>query len=197
MENNTSLKDEDILAGLCSGNKQKEDQVLMSMYQTYFGMVQSYVLKNSGHQEDAEDIFWTGIEAFWNKARQDDFSLSSTVKTYFYSICKYKWLEELRRRKRKDDKHNPLDSDHQEIPADVDISAEIIQEEKYEWLWKKIRMLNQKCVDLLTHFYVKGDSMQQIAEELGFSNSNSAKSAASKCRKQLTALVMDDPNFPV
>ncbi len=197
MENNTTLKDEEILAGLCSGKKQEEDRALMGMYQAYFGMIQSHVVKNNGSPEDAEDIFWTGIEAFWNKARQDDFSLSSTVKTYFYSICKYKWLEELRRRKRKDDKHNPLDSDHQEIPADVDISGEILQEEKYEWLWKKIRMLNETCIKLLTHFYVQGDSMKQIAETLGMSNSNSAKSAASKCRKQLAVLIMEDPNFPV
>jgi RNA polymerase sigma factor (sigma-70 family) len=197
MENHSSLKDEEILAGLCSGNKQQEDRVLISMYQNYFGMIQSHVLKNNGKPEDAEDIFWTGLEAFWNKARQDDFSLSSTVKTYFYSICKYKWLEELRRRKRKEDKHNPLDDDHQEIPADTDISGELLTEEKHEWLWEKIRMLSEKCVDLLTYFYVKGDSMKQIAEALGFSNSNSAKSAASKCRKQLTELIMEDPHFPM
>lgn len=197
MEKHTPFKDEEILAKLCSGNKQQEDRAIMSLYQAYFGLIQSHILKNNGSPEDAEDIFWTGLEAFWNKARQDSFSLSSTIKTYFFSICKYKWLEELRRRKRKDDKHNPLDDDHQEIPADVDLSGQILEDEKHEWLWKKIRMLNKKCIDLLTQFYVKGDSMKQIAQSLGFSGSDSAKSAASKCRKQLTKLIMEDPHFPV
>ena len=51
--------------------------------------------------------------------------------------------------------------------------------------------LNGKCKELLPNFYYARMSMEEICQELGFANANSAKTQRLKCFKKLQAAVRE------
>jgi DNA-directed RNA polymerase specialized sigma24 family protein len=52
------------------------------LYKFYFPSVASYIKRNLGNNEDAEDIFQEAIIVLLHKVRQPDFVLTSSLKNY-------------------------------------------------------------------------------------------------------------------
>ncbi len=90
-------------------------------------MVKDLVSKNGGSSEDASDLFQDGMVVVYEKAMDVDFTLSSSLKTYLYAVCKNKWLMQLRKRKTK--RTSVL---RETAPAGVDpnIHKDIVSQEK-------------------------------------------------------------------
>ena len=65
-------KEQLLLEGL-AGN---EATAIETIYRENFGMIQSYILKNNGIQEDARDIFQEAMIVLYEKAKVDSFVLS-------------------------------------------------------------------------------------------------------------------------
>jgi RNA polymerase sigma factor (sigma-70 family) len=78
------------------------------------------------------------------------------------------------------------------------LSSETKDGEEYQDLENKERAeIMQSCIDqlgttckkVLMYYYYEGMSMQEIAEKLGFANTNTAKTKKYKCKKKLDTLV--------
>ena len=52
-----------------------------------------------------------------------------------------------------------------------------------------IGKLGDTCKKVLMYYYYDGMSMQEIADKLGFANTNTAKTKKYKCKKKLDSLV--------
>ena len=52
-----------------------------------------------------------------------------------------------------------------------------------------INSLGDTCRKILTYYYFDGMSMSDIAEKLGFANTDTAKTKKYKCKKKLDSLV--------
>ena len=60
-------------------------------------MVSSFVLKNSGSQEDADDIFQDSLIVFYKNVIKSEFKLTAKISTYLFSIAKRLWLKNIQR----------------------------------------------------------------------------------------------------
>ena len=49
--------------------------------------------------------------------------------------------------------------------------------------------MGETCRKVLTYYYFDGMSMAEIAERLGFANTNTAKTKKYKCKKKLDEIV--------
>ena len=103
------ISEDDIIKGI----KLSKPSVFKWIKNKYYPMIRQLVLMNNGTEEDAEDIFQTGVIVLWEKIKNDSFERKSSVKTFFYSVCRNQWRKKLNEKKgfmvRIDDIITPID----------------------------------------------------------------------------------------
>ncbi len=168
------MKDADILARMSKG----DESALEYLYQKYYRMMIKLVTSNSGTEYEAKDIYQEALIVLWQKAVSGNLVLTSKLSTYLYSICQNLWRKELDRKSRlsSETKDGSEYMDH-----DRDERVKIIRE--------CIDQLGDTCQKVLTFYYFDGMSMNDIAEKLNFSSTDTAKTKKYKCKKRLDQLV--------
>lgn len=168
------MKDQEIFERICQG----DEKTLEVLYKKYYRMMTKMVISNSGTEQEAKDIYQDALVVFWQKAVSGKLVLTSKISTYIYSICQNLWRKELDRKKRLSREEK---DDVEYIEMDKVERAKLINE--------CINQLGDTCKHVLTYYYFDGMSMQEIADKLGFANTNTAKTKKYKCKKKLDELV--------
>lgn len=136
------------------------------------------VITNSGTEEEARDIYQDALIVFWQKATSGKLVMTSKISTYIYSICQNLWRKELDRKKR-------LSNEEKDVAVVLDTETE----ERNKIVAKCIDQLGETCKKVLMYYYFEEMSMQDIADKLGFANTDTAKTKKYKCKKKLDDLV--------
>ncbi|MEM7107021.1 MAG: sigma-70 family RNA polymerase sigma factor [Bacteroidota bacterium] len=168
------MKDNEIFEKICKG----DEKTLEYLYKKYYRMMTKMVISNSGSEQEAKDIYQEALVVFWQKSVSGKLVLTSKISTYIYSICQNLWRKELDRKRRlsHEEKDSTEYADHDKVER-----AKIINE--------CINQLGETCRRILMYYYFDGLSMQDIADHLGFANTNTAKTKKYKCKKKLDELV--------
>ena len=165
---------------LIEGIKQQSGSSYSFLYTRYYPVIERLVVQNSGTPDDAKDIFQNTLLLLHDKAAAGKLEITSSLKTYVYSISRNLWLKELREK----GKLNTL------VIEEVDMSAEdkIINGEIKNSLLKKLgnafRSMTGHCKMLLEAMFYKKKSMETIAEENGYKNIHTARNQKYKCLEQ-------------
>jgi RNA polymerase sigma factor (sigma-70 family) len=180
--------DESLIHGL----RQKKTGSIKYLYKEFFPVIRSIVERNSGNHQDAEDVFHDGLIVLYLRIQNQTFTLSSSLKTYFYAICRNIWLQRL------DRKYRLLYQSDFEVREDYEGYATeeyYIREEQLE----KIRLYNRHflnlprdCQTLLILFFRKVP-LKEIAGMLGFKDENYAKTRKYLCKNMLRKKILNDP----
>lgn len=171
------MSDQELFEQICRGDEQALDLI----YQKYYRMMVRLVVSNSGSEQEAKDIYQEAVVVFWQKAVSGKLVLTSKISTYLYSICLNLWRKELDRKSR----HSNEESDTKEYQKhELNEKTRIIHE--------CIDRLGDTCKKVLSYYYFDGMSMKQIAEKVGFANTDTAKTKKYKCKKKLDALVKSE-----
>ncbi len=170
------MKDSEILEKIGQG----DERVLDHLYTKHYRMMLKIVLKNSGTEEEAKDIYQEALIAFWQKAASGKLVLTSKISTYLYSVCNNLWLKELDRKGRlvneqKDGQESQRHEEH----------------ENYKIVLQCIEELGDVCKNILMYYYFDGLSMSDIAEKMEFANTDTAKTKKYKCKKRLDNLIKE------
>lgn len=168
------MSDKEIFERICQG----DEQALEFLYKKYYRMMTKLVISNSGTEQEAKDIYQDALVVFWQKAVSGKLVLTSKISTYIYSICQNLWRKELDRKKR-------LSNEEKDGVEYVDVDSK----EKARIIHECIDQLGDTCKQVLMYYYFDGLSMQDIADKLGFANTNTAKTKKYKCKKKLDELV--------
>ncbi len=168
------MKDQEVLEKISHG----DETALDYLYKKYYRMMTNLVIKNSGTEEEAKDIFQEALVVFWKKAVSGNLVLTSKISTFVYSICLNLWRKELERKSR----FSNEEKDGVEFINDE-------QEEKIKIVHECINELGETCRKILNYHYFDGLSMQDIAEKLGYANTDTAKTKKYKCKQKLFELV--------
>lgn len=136
------------------------------------------VITNSGTEEEARDVYQEALIVFWQKAVSGKLVLTSKMSTFIYSICQNLWRKELDRKKR-------LSNEERDLPVTIDTESE----ERNKIIAKCIDQLGDTCKKVLMYYYFDEMSMQEIADKLGFANTDTAKTKKYKCKQKLDELI--------
>ena len=151
-------------------------KALQYLYKLHFPMIENLIRKNSGSEEDAQEIYQEAMLVVYEKLQKPDFKLSCSLKTYIYSVCRNMWMYQLR----KNEQNQARFSDFEQfIPVEETIVGENPEYEAI--LGEVMNLIDDKCKQLLELFYYHGYSLEIIAEKLGYNNGNTAKSKKNKC----------------
>jgi RNA polymerase sigma factor (sigma-70 family) len=154
---------------------QRQDTVFTTLYK-YFPVVKKLILANGGRSEDAEDIYQDALIIFYKKAGNPEFKLTSTINTYLYSIARFMWKDQLRKKTQ----HSFTDIQQIQVPEQEFVS-EVETENKYKPAEKVIAELGDRCKELLLLFYFESLKLKEIAKKMGYNSENTAKNQKYKC----------------
>lgn len=155
-----------------------DEKSLEFIYKKYYRMMTKMVITNSGTEDEARDIYQDALVVFWQKARSGNLVLTSKMSTYIYSICQNLWRKELERKKR-------LSSEEKDQPVHIDMDSP----ERVKIIAKCLGQLGDTCRKVLMYYYFDEMSMQEIADRLGFANTDTAKTKKYKCKQKLDELI--------
>jgi RNA polymerase sigma factor (sigma-70 family) len=171
------LSDDRILSAL----KERDESAINYIYQTYWPMILQLVKTNNGSATEAKDLYQEGIMDFLEKVWQENFILTCKIRTFIYSICRNKWLYQLRGRKKFIDMEEyiefekPTEEEPEEVPGMPD-DNQIIH---------AINTLGEPCRSLLVGYYYEKLSMEQLAQKLNYKSVNVAKQQKFRCKDRL------------
>lgn len=168
------MKDQQVLDWIRAGKQQKAYKQLYS----HFAAIRKMIRENGGNKEDAEDIFQEALIIFSRKCEDPSFELTSQVSTYLYSVSRFLWNDELKRKQRLS-----LTTANPDIRQDngMDWEELIHQEEKFKKAETVLSKIGEKCLQLLKFFYLDNKSMKEIAKKMELSSEKIAKNQKYKC----------------
>ncbi len=171
-------------AEIVNGIKRSDDRALSIIYKKHYSMVQYFVTRNSGREEDAQDIFQIGVVVLYEKIKAGDFNEKSSVKTYLYSICRNQWLKQVRN---KPSFISIIETEHG-IPIEItDEQGDLTIAQNV--LTKQLAKLDERCRKILVSYYYEQLSMDDIAHSMGYTNADNAKTQKYRCIQRLKEMV--------
>jgi len=173
--------------------KKNDTTTLKKLYKTNFAKVKRYVLKNSGDEQQAKDVYQEAFVAMWRNIKNDRFSAESetAINGYLFQIAKYKWLDHVRSAKYKNTTFINRDIEYDEPEIEMDD----LKNKKIKILMECIGNLGERCQTLLKLFYFERKPYKEIAQILSMDEA-SARNAKYRCQEQLKKMTQTIPNEP-
>lgn len=158
----------------------------MRLFQKYYKEYQSDFVKfGKKYSQDEQMILDTYHDVFLvfyeNIVSGKLSTLTSSLKTYLFSIGKYTLFNKLKLEKKVEEFDNYDKMDEADMMLD---DAEEINNRKKE-LAKALETLGDKCKAILQLFYYQQCSIIEIMNQLGYKNENTVKAHKSRCMKSL------------
>ena len=161
-KNDTELSEEELFERIKGG----DEKALEFLYKKYYRMMTKLVITNSGTEDEAKDVFQDALVVFWQKARSGKLVMTAKISTYIYSVCQNLWRKELDRKK-----------------MDMD------SPEREKIIAACLNQIGETCKKVLMYYYFEEMSMQEIADKLGFLNTDTAKTKKYKCKQKLDEVI--------
>jgi RNA polymerase sigma factor (sigma-70 family) len=181
---------DEVIITLLTGRGAAVNDGVRQLYRRYYSVLSQYVLKNTGSQQDAEDVFQEVIIAFVNIVRSGKFRGESAIQTFLYSLNKNIWLNELRRKAREGKREMQYESVTEKDRPDIHAALEYQQSTRQ--LISVIGQLGEACKKILLMFYYDNSSIRQILDNTNYENEQVVRNKKSRCLKRLEQLVHND-----
>lgn len=173
--------------------KENNAKGINEIYSLYADSVKRYIIKNSGNAADAGDIFQEALIDLYHLSQKPSFKLTCPFEAFLVIICKRKWLNELKKRGRKqvtklgDEVFTIKEQDEKEGEAYFD---QINQENAIVAL---LNAMGERCQSIIKACMGQ-ESQEEIAKRLGLSYAYLRKKK-SHCMAELRKMANDHPLF--
>lgn len=162
-------------------------KALEQLYRSYREDFLAFAKKYQATEEDILDVYQDAIIAFFENVSSGKIEqLSSSIKTYLFSIGKYKLIDKL---KQKNKESNISHLDQIKEPLEDSFEEQIVLTHRQVQLREAINELGGQCKDLLILFYYRQYSIEAIKIEMDYKNENTVKANKSRCMKSLRAII--------
>jgi len=178
---------------LLRGILRNDNLVLQYIYKNFFYKINFFIKKNSGDDDDSNDIFQEAIIIIYRKLKSNDLVLECSFETYLYSVCRFLWLKQLEKRKTEREKIQDNHEFHEDI-YDNTFEATVEMNEKYRLYQKHFKNLGTDCQKILQLFFDKVP-LKQIAQVMGFQSEKYAKKRKYKCKEYLVKSIKQDIEY--
>ena len=178
---------------LLNGIQRNDTIVLQYIYKNYYSKINFFIKKNSGDDDDANDIFQEAVIIIYRKLKANELVLDCSFETYIYSVCRFLWLKQLEKRKIEKEKIK----DNHEYNEDIyDDGLEKVADlnERYRLYQKHFANLGKDCQKILQLYFDKVP-LKNIAQIMGFKSEKYAKKRKFKCKEYLIKSVKQDLEY--
>lgn len=181
------LKEQQLLEGIAANDRKITEQV----YRDNYKQVQAWVQTRGGSADDGDDVFQEAMTILFQKAQNEEFRLTCRIGTYLVAVAKYIWYKKLDKQNKRPDYQAYDDGEEEgkrEYSYEDDVKVQEEREVHFEQLEGAMDALGEPCRSLLKAFYNENKSMQDIATQFGYTNTDNAKTQKYKCLARLKKL---------
>lgn len=176
---------------IIDGLKTSDNVVLEYVYRKYFPVVRFFVIKNSGTDEDAQDIFQEALILIYRRLKEESLNLTCAFKTYLYSVCRILWLRQLEKRKIKTD---GLVDNQVFVHLEEQVEDQAKEQERFRLYQKHFGTLRKDCQEIL-QLFLKKVPLKEIAKMVNISSEKYLKKRKYECKEMLIKRIQNDPTF--
>ncbi|MCK8479107.1 RNA polymerase sigma factor [Psychroserpens algicola] len=175
---------------LITAIKDNNSIALKEFYTSNYPKIEALILKNSGSQEHAKDVYQEAFISMWNNVRNELFTPQndSALQGYLYQIAKNKWMDILRS-KRFRTTQALTEERMVYLKQDDTVDDHNAYDEKLNTTMTAFKDLGQPCKDLLKTFYFEKKSLREIALDLNIEET-SVRNKKYRCMEKLRAIVL-------
>ena len=177
----------EIIRCIQEGNDSK---ALTYLYEHTLVKVRSYIRKNSGSKDEANDIFQDAVIIFFRQVKENKFDVEKDIDAFIYTIARNLWIDKAKRERR------IVYYDNGEIYEQRHDSTnqltELISKEKTEAMKAVFDKLDEKCKKILHYYIYEKRSMKEISQLMGYSSEDVVKTNHYRCKQYLSKLVKSD-----
>lgn len=163
------------------------------IYQRFSERIKAFVTANNGSIKDAQDLFQEALIAIYQKARKGNFVLTCPFEAYLYLVCRSKWMNELKKRKKAGVTINELEGSHYDNQAQNLAEGASLQEQQDALFQKAFNSLSEGCRQLLRLSWA-GEHMEKVAQQLEVSYGY-ARKKKSECMAKLMKRIKASPDY--
>jgi RNA polymerase sigma factor (sigma-70 family) len=169
--------------------KGDDGKSLAVLYKASRRPVVSYVMKNSGTSDDADDVLQEAVVVLWEKVRSGSFQYESKLSTFIMGTAKNIWLRRLARRRKEVPEGRSVEDARSLDPSPLE---ELIESDRARLVRDSLEKLGDPCKKLLLLFYWEECSLEEIAAKMGFANAETVKSKKYQCKKALERILISE-----
>jgi RNA polymerase sigma factor (sigma-70 family) len=160
--------------------------ILRFVYKEVLPVAISYITKNGGKREDAEDLVHDALISTMRFLDANPYKEIANVAAFLIHAMKNFWINKLKKSGR--------EFQMEVLPDRIteDISSYNYTKEKENAMQKALEKLGETCRKLLTLAIWEDKSMEEVAQALGFANANTAKTKNYQCKQQLATIINTD-----
>lgn len=176
---------------MIKGIRMHESPVLDYVYDTYYPIIEGYIIHNQGSREQARDIFQEAMIVVYNKIKLDQLVLTCKFGTYLYAICKNMWVQERKKYLHRVEKlkQQPLEV-NDPGPAD----DPLLQNHLNHLFNKHFGDLSEDCQKILS-MYFNNFSVEDIRAAMNYKDLHHTADRKYRCKKSLVKRIVNDPLF--
>jgi RNA polymerase sigma factor (sigma-70 family) len=167
-----------------------DSKTIKAIYEDNFYKVKSFVTKNSGQQQDAEDIFQKALMQLAVRYKKEKFEIKSSFEAYLFSVCKNLWRRELNKSKFRVTNNAiiELKDDNQ------DIALAVLEQKRWELFSESLELISENCKQILKLFFAK-TSYAEIRDKFNYNSETVVRQRVFKCKNSLKEYVKKDKRF--
>jgi len=188
----SQLSDAELVANIKAGGS-KRQAAIAHLYKDkkLKNQILAFVTKNSGNRDDGIDVFHEGIISLDDNIRKNKYEGKGQLRGYLYSICRFIWLNKLKRSDRMvyTDETSKLDAVSYETPEALALS-----EEQKDILARLLEQLGEKCQQILEMWKLTY-SMEEIAKAVGLKHAGMARKQRYVCYQKLMKVIEAKPHL--
>lgn len=159
-----------------------EEEALALLYHQNRKAVFALVLRNSGNEEDAEDVLQESVVILWERVVNGRFEQQAKLSTFLFGVAKNVWS---RKRMRKHREPATEFAEESMDSGEGSVLDAMIDDERSRSVADAMERLGDPCRTLLVLYYWEERSQEEIAVQMGFANAATVKSKKYTCKKML------------
>ncbi len=174
--------------------RQGSENVLRRVYEENREKFLNFARRYSLTDEENLDIYQDAYVIFYDNVMSGKIeSFTSSISTYLFGIGKYLIFDQMRKNKKHVGSKYDLAivGEGDEVVENMELEQNDLTAEQ-ELLQKYFITLGKKCQELLTLFYYRGYTIQEIMESGGYNTENVVKSQKSRCMKTLKERIKEN-----
>ncbi|MFP4847148.1 RNA polymerase sigma factor [Winogradskyella sp. PE311] len=167
-----------------------DERIIKVIYQNNFFKAKSFVMKNSGQQEDAEDVFQKALLQMAVRYKNEKFVIKNSFEAYLFTVCKNLWRRELNK-----SKYRVTNNEVFELKDDnQDIALAVLEQKRWELFTESLELISENCKQILKLYFAKL-SYADIMDKFNYKSETVVRQRVFKCKNSLKAYVKKDKRF--